>query len=51
MNNQLKAAKANYKEALKNKELYKKRRDEILRAIVNSEVPLWGNLKVIVTKL
>jgi hypothetical protein len=51
MNTELKVAKANWKAALKNIELYKKRRDELLMRIVDSEVPKWGNIKIIVTKL
>jgi hypothetical protein len=47
----LKVAKASYKEALKNKSLYSNKRNEILRRIINSEVPDWGNLKVIVSKI
>jgi hypothetical protein len=47
----MKVAKANHKAALKNKELYERKRDAILMRIVESEVPLWGGLKVTVTKL
>jgi len=51
MNNLLKVAKANHKQALKNVELYKKRRDELLRVILNSQIPNWGSFKITVSKL
>jgi hypothetical protein len=47
----LKVAKANHKAALKNKELYERKRDAILMRIVESEIPRWGGLKVTVVKL
>lgn len=51
MTTELKVAKASYKEALKNKAVYRKRRDAILMQIIESEVPKWGNIKIIVVKI
>jgi len=48
---ELKEAKLNYKKALKNKVMYKEQRDNLLRAILDSDMPKWGNLKIIVTPL
>ena len=48
---ELKQAKLDYKHALKNKVLYEERRNNLLRALLDSEIPKWGNLKVIVTPL
>ena len=47
----LKEAKADHKKALKNKPLYKQNRDAIIAAIIESRIPKWGSLKVIVTPL
>jgi len=47
----LKEAKMNHKAALKNKSLYKQKRDEILYAILQSPTPKWGAIRVIVTPL
>jgi hypothetical protein len=51
MRTELKVAKAMYKEALKNKELYIQRRDALLMRMVESEVPNWGNIKITVVKI
>lgn len=51
MRTELKVAKANYKQALKNKKLFLQKRDEILMRIVESPVPNWGNIKVSVSKI
>jgi hypothetical protein len=51
MTTELKVAKASYKEALKNKVLYRKRRDAILMQIIESDVPKWGGIKITVTKI
>ena len=48
---ELKQAKLDYKHALKNKVLYKERRDNLLRTLLDSEMPKWGGLKIIVTPL
>jgi hypothetical protein len=47
----IKVAKAQHKEALKNPALYKRKRDEILMAMVDSPTPQWGAVKVIVSKI
>ena len=49
-NVELKVAKANHKQALKNREKYLSERNDILMRIVESEVPLWGGIKVSITK-
>lgn len=51
MKTELKVAKATYKESLKNKEVYRRRRDALLMQIIESEVPRWGGIKVTITKL
>jgi len=51
MTTEQKVAIASYKEALKNRTLYRKRRDAILMQIIESEVPKWGGIKIIVTKI
>ena len=48
---ELKVAKAQHKQALKNKELYARHRDALLMRMIESETPNWGNIKIIVTKL
>ncbi len=48
---ELRQAKLDYKNALKNKVIYKERRNDLLRAILDSDMPKWGNLKIIVTPL
>ncbi len=47
----LKSEKANYKEALKNKSLYREKRDRLIWAILNSKPPRWGGIRVTVTRL
>jgi hypothetical protein len=47
----LKVEKANWRQALKNKSLYEQRRNELLIRIIEAEVPLWGGIKVIISKL
>ena len=51
MREQIKVAKAEWKESLKNKELYKRKRDELLSQFAEADIPLWGNVKFVVTKL
>ena len=48
---ELKIAKAEHKQALKNKVLYKDRRNAILHRLVGSQIPKWGSIKIIVTEI
>lgn len=48
---ELKVAKANHKQAMKNKVKYERDRDALLMQIVESPVPKWGNIKIIVSPL
>lgn len=51
MKAEIKAAKASHKEALKNKQIYRQRRDALIMRIVESGIPDWGGIKIIVAKL
>jgi hypothetical protein len=47
----IKIAKAQHKDALRNKELYKQKRDALIMRIVESPIPLWGGINIIVSKI
>ena len=50
MKNELKIAKANHKEALKNIYLYDKERKLLIKQILSSATPNWDSLKIIIDK-
>ena len=47
---EIKVAKANHKQALKNKSKYIKDRDNLVRRILSSYTPNWGALRVTLIK-
>ena len=51
MTTELKVAKANYRLALKNKERYEKKRNDLVMQIIESDIPDWGSIKITVGKI